>query len=58
MYRHHPYAAAELNPFNQRRIVRTGLRAIDPVRYWPTLKVIIRRGLQMPVCCQRSLSKN
>jgi hypothetical protein len=53
-----PEIGLGMNMSWQSGIVRTGLRAIDPVRYWPTPKVIIRRGLQMPVCCQRSLSKN
>ena len=58
MYRHHPYAAASSIRSINVASSAPAFELLTRFRYWPTLKVIIRRGLQMPVCCQRSLSKN
>jgi hypothetical protein len=35
------------NRFDQRRIIRTRLRAIDPLRDWPALQEVIRHWLQV-----------
>src|SRR5882672_12579611 len=37
----------QLDRLDQRRVVLVGLRAVDPLRYRPTLQIVIRRGLQL-----------
>src|SRR5262249_10800742 len=37
----------QFHSVDQRRIVRISLRAIDPLRYWPALQIIIRYWLQI-----------
>ena len=40
------FSAPSSNRVDQRRIIRIGLRAIDPLRYRPALQEIVRGGLQ------------
>jgi hypothetical protein len=39
------FSAPSSNRVDQRRIIRVCLRAIDPLRYWPALQIVVRCGL-------------